>query len=88
MLKNGIRHSNIELQCAHRRTNVVEEKGENNKSVTESFKLVVLRSYKNFQILTFFCLICLHTKRDTLTLKYNVLVEALMKYKGREKIIS
>ena len=38
MLKNGFRHSNIELQCARRRTNVVEHKGKNNKSVTESFK--------------------------------------------------
>jgi len=27
----------IELQYARSRTNVVEEKGENNKSVTESF---------------------------------------------------
>jgi len=50
MLKHGIRHSNIELQCACRRTNVVEEKGENNKSVTESFKLASLRSYKHFYI--------------------------------------
>jgi len=48
MLKNGMRQSNIELQCARRRTNVVEEKGENNKSGTESFKLDLLRSYKNF----------------------------------------
>jgi len=48
MLKHGMRHSNIELQCAHRRTNLVEEKGGNNKSVTESFKLAMLRSYKHF----------------------------------------
>jgi len=43
-----MRHSNIGLQYARRRTNVVEEKGENNKSVTESFKLALLRSYKHF----------------------------------------
>ena len=48
MLKHGIRHSNIEVQCALIRTNVVEEKGENIKSVTKSFKLSLLRSYKHF----------------------------------------
>ena len=79
MLKHGMRNSNIELQCARRRTNVVEEKGENNKSVTESIKLPLLSSYKHFEILTLFSLICLRTKRDTLTLNYNVLLEARMK---------
>ena len=79
MLKHGIIHSNIELECARRRTNVVEEKGENNKSVTESFKLALLRYYKNFQILNFFSLISLSSESDTLILNYNVLVEALMK---------
>ena len=48
MIKQGIRHSNIEQQCARRRTNVVEEKGENSKSVTESFKLALLGSCKHF----------------------------------------
>ena len=33
--KHGIRHSNIELQCARRSTYEIEEKGENNKSVTK-----------------------------------------------------
>ena len=80
MLKHGMRHSNIELQYARSSTNEIEEKGENNKSVIQSFKLALLRSYTHFQILTFFSLICLRTKRDTLTLNYNVLVE--------EKIIS
>jgi len=73
------RNSNIELQSARRSTYEIKEKGENNKSVTESFKLALLRSYKHFQILTFFSLIRLRTERDTLTLNYNVLVEALMK---------
>ena len=40
MLKHGMRHSNIELQCARRRTYEIEEKGANNKSVTESFSLI------------------------------------------------
>ena len=48
MLEHGKRHSNIELQCARRSTYEIEEKGENNKSVTESFKLALLRSYKHF----------------------------------------
>ena len=39
MPAHGKRHSNIELQCARRSTYEIEEKGENNKSVTESFKL-------------------------------------------------
>ena len=43
-----MRHFNIELQCAHKGTYEIEEKGENNKSVTESFKLALLRSYKHF----------------------------------------
>ena len=79
MLKHGKRQSNFELQCARRGTNVVEEKGENNKSVTESSKVALVRSYKHFQILTFFSIICLRTDIDTLTLNYNMLVEAHMK---------
>ena len=47
-LKHGIRHSNIELKCARRGTYGIEEKGENNMSDIESFKLAVLRSFKNF----------------------------------------
>ena len=33
MPKDRIRHSNIELRCARRRTKVVEEKGENNSNI-------------------------------------------------------
>ena len=79
MLNHGIIHSNSELQFACRITYEIEEKGEINKSVTESSKLALLRSYKHFQILTFFSLLCLRMERDTLTLNYNMLVEALMK---------
>jgi len=78
MLKHGKRHSNIKLQYAHRSTYEVEEKGENNRPVTESFKLALLRYYKHFLILIFFSIICLSMESDNPTLNYNVLVEELM----------